>query len=511
MELFLVSILLAVLSIYAFLTKRNILLYFFLFSSALFVRMHYIQQDPFLHDWDERYHAVVAKNFITNPLLPVLREDPVLPYNFQDWWGNHIWLHKQPLFMWQMALSMKIFGINEFALRLPSAILCSFLCIIILRIGYLMKKPLAGMGAALLFCFSMFSIELTTGAIGMDHNDISMLFYVTCSIWALLEYYSSKNYKWLILVGLFSGLAILVKWLTGLLVYAAFGLNILIMERPKDYIKQFKRLFLTLIITLIIMLPWQIYIHTEYPVEAKYEFQFNQQHLTEAIEGHTGNYLFYFIELPKHFSYFLIPLIISGLILFLKSKLPTYFKIIILTSILTVYVFFTLLATTKVSAYVFMVYPLILLIIGLNYDYLYNKLVVKSGKKIGTVIVFMIIAISVYTNLKYETLRKTHERGLSNYNWDNRKIKIHNAEIYRSLDTTLNGSYIIFNGKSMEDVEALFYSNQNVYAWWPEKDVIDSLKSKGYKIAAFASHGNQILPQFIIEDKDIIIINKTLY
>lgn len=511
MELFIFSVLCALCAIYLFLNKRKIIVYLLLFSSALLVRIHYIQQDPYLHDWDERYHALVAKNFISNPSVPILRSNPVLPYDYQAWWENHIWVHKQPLFLWQMALSMKIFGINEVALRLPSAILCSFLCLIILRIGYLMDKPIAGLSGALLFCFSMFSIELTTGAMGMDHNDISMVFYVSCSIWALFEYYNSKNHIWLIFVGIFSGFAILVKWLTGLLVYAGFGLKIILTDSPKIYIKQFSKLLLTLFVTTLVMLPWQIYILSEFPDEAKYEFQFNHQHMTTPIEGHSGNYLFYFNELPKHFSFLLIPLIITGFLIFFKNKIPKFLKIHIFSSIFIVYLFFTFFVVTKVSAYVFIVYPLILFIIGLNYDYLYNKLVIKFGSAVAAVVLFIFIVISAYSNLKYETLRKTHQRGLSNYNWENRNAKIHNSEIYKNLDATLKDNYIIFNGKPMEDVEALFYSNQNVYSWWPEKKVIDSLKSKGYKIAAFASHGNQILPQFILDDKDIIIINKILY
>src|SRR5690554_3270454 len=49
--------------------------------------------DPFLVLWDEQYHALVAKNIVSNPLKPMLYADPVLPYDFADWTKNHIWLH----------------------------------------------------------------------------------------------------------------------------------------------------------------------------------------------------------------------------------------------------------------------------------------------------------------------------------------------------------------------------------------------------------------------------------
>ena len=55
----------------------------------------YSASDRYLHNWDERYHALVAKNMIEHPLRPTLYENPVLPFDSKDWERNHIWLHKQ--------------------------------------------------------------------------------------------------------------------------------------------------------------------------------------------------------------------------------------------------------------------------------------------------------------------------------------------------------------------------------------------------------------------------------
>jgi hypothetical protein len=79
--------------------------------------------DMFLHGWDERYHALVAKNLIKHPLVPTLYDDPALPYDYRSWDANHVWLHKQPVPLWAMALSMRTFGVNEIALRSPSILL----------------------------------------------------------------------------------------------------------------------------------------------------------------------------------------------------------------------------------------------------------------------------------------------------------------------------------------------------------------------------------------------------
>ena len=76
--------------------------------------------DPFLHAWDERYHALVAKNLMANPFVPLLYKRPLLPYDYHNWSNNHVWLHKQPLSLWLMSFSLNLFGNTEGAVRIPS-------------------------------------------------------------------------------------------------------------------------------------------------------------------------------------------------------------------------------------------------------------------------------------------------------------------------------------------------------------------------------------------------------
>jgi len=49
-----------------------------------------ISADPYLHDWDERYHALVAKNMLRHPFLPTLYETPLLSFDYKSWTGNHV-------------------------------------------------------------------------------------------------------------------------------------------------------------------------------------------------------------------------------------------------------------------------------------------------------------------------------------------------------------------------------------------------------------------------------------
>jgi 4-amino-4-deoxy-L-arabinose transferase len=111
----------------------NLSILFIVLSGLIFY--FFTASDFFLHAWDERYHALVAKNLLKHPFYPTLYDNPILPYDYRSWVGNHIWVHKQPLPLWLMAGSMKIFGINEIALRLPSIIMSTAGIFLTFRIG----------------------------------------------------------------------------------------------------------------------------------------------------------------------------------------------------------------------------------------------------------------------------------------------------------------------------------------------------------------------------------------
>jgi hypothetical protein len=77
----------------------------------------------FIFIWDEQYHALVAKNMMEDPFRPMLLKHQLLPIDPTHWISNHLWLHKQPLFMWQMAFAMRVFGVSEWAFRIPDLVM----------------------------------------------------------------------------------------------------------------------------------------------------------------------------------------------------------------------------------------------------------------------------------------------------------------------------------------------------------------------------------------------------
>jgi len=157
------SIIILVLAV-VFFRKNNIKLsLFLLFIGAFGVGCFIALLDPYLHTWDELFHALVAKNIMNNPFQPVLYKNPIFNYDYKLWTDNHIWLHKQPLFLWQIALSMKFFGINEFSVRLPSVIMHAIILIFIYRIGKISLNSKIGFYGALFFSLTYYPLELISG------------------------------------------------------------------------------------------------------------------------------------------------------------------------------------------------------------------------------------------------------------------------------------------------------------------------------------------------------------
>nr|MBP9152923.1 glycosyltransferase family 39 protein [Flavobacteriales bacterium] len=218
------------LSIWGFSQKRMSVAVAALTVSALFFYSFVAILDPFLHIWDERFHALVAKNLAHHPLLPTLYDQPIVSIAYDRWDRAVVWLHKQPLFLWQIAASYKLWGFNEFGLRFPSALMSALLIPISYRVGKLLMNDATGYIAAILMMSSFYTVQLVSGVQGMEHNDVAFLFYVSASIWAWVEYEHAPNankWCWAVLIGLFVGAAVLCKWLVGLLVYAAFSSQLL--------------------------------------------------------------------------------------------------------------------------------------------------------------------------------------------------------------------------------------------------------------------------------------------
>jgi 4-amino-4-deoxy-L-arabinose transferase-like glycosyltransferase len=159
-----------------------------------------------LFDWDEINFAEIAREMIVlgNYLEPHI--------NFESF------TEKPPMFMWLQALSMTIFGVGEYASRLPNAIMGIIVLPVIYNIGKTVYDNKFGYFWALAYFGSILPhLYFKSGIIDPIFN-----FFIFSSLYFLIRYYWAKKDFWgisrsrkpnfyLNFGALFAGIAILTK------------------------------------------------------------------------------------------------------------------------------------------------------------------------------------------------------------------------------------------------------------------------------------------------------------
>lgn len=483
-----------------------------IFILALILRIYCILIDPYFHNWDEHFHALVGKNMADNPLMPVLRVSPILDYDYKAWCCNHVWLHKPPLAFWHIACSINFFGSNVFAVRFPSALLGALLVYPVYDIAKTLFNFRTAIISSLLIATFFFQIEQASGAIGMDHVDLIFSFYTTMSIWALIKFLNGNvNWKYLIFISLFSAFAVLTKWLVGLLVFSVWGFIIIarsIIHRNINY-KSLYQIFISFSITFLIVVPWYWYIFNLFPVEAEYTLQYNARHFWESLEGHGGTWTFYLDQLDFQFGKLGTFLFFIGLF-----KLGIHFKerkqpevLAILLSILIIFIFFSL-AKTKLIGYTMVISSIIVIMFGFVIDQMLTKL---KEPNYSWEYYFFGVFLLIFYWFRPQEMAAIRQGTNNTYNLsENRNNKIHNTIIYKQLNDLVPDDYIIFNCKEFEDVDAMFFSDRNVYHWWLSEEQFRELKKKNIKVALFKPFGNQHPPAYLLNDPDVLVIDREL-
>jgi 4-amino-4-deoxy-L-arabinose transferase-like glycosyltransferase len=258
---------------------------------------------------DEVFHAIVARNFLKHPLTPTLVDQPFLVYDRNDWLANHIWLHKPPMALWQIALSYSIIGVGTLALRLPSAILSTLAAWLTYLIGCHLLDRKAALIAAALQAFNPVILMLVNGYVFSDHVDISLLFWTELAIYFLVRAVQSPGHANLILCGVAQGLAFLSK------TYPAFLVTILAVAAFRRI--KIKGLLVILLSTALTIAPWLIWTAIRFPHEFAHENLQILHHLNENVENWAAPWdqvVFYYWISIFHVYY---PTIIASAAIFL--------------------------------------------------------------------------------------------------------------------------------------------------------------------------------------------------
>jgi 4-amino-4-deoxy-L-arabinose transferase len=239
--------------------------------------------------WDESFHALVAKNLLKHPLKPTLVDLPFLPYDYRGWGENHVWLHKPILPLWQIALSYALFGVNAFALRLPSALLSTGAVLLTYLIGKELLDRRAALVAATAQAFNPSLMQLIHGYLYSDHIDIALLFWVEVGVYFVVRTMRTGRLRDATLAGVAQGLAYHSKSylgliITGLAVTAWLLPTIRLGRRDASQVRG-RHILILLGATLVTVAPWTLHCIANYPQEWFHEEIYVWLHLTTDIEA----------------------------------------------------------------------------------------------------------------------------------------------------------------------------------------------------------------------------------
>ncbi len=215
---------------------------FLILISAIFFFIPFLGS-VHLFDWDEINFAESAREMIVSGNFSRVQID------FHPFW------EKPPLFFWMQALSMKTFGINEFAARFPNAVIGIVTLVTFFFLGKKLYDEKFGLIWALAYLGSFLPhFYFKSGIIDPFFN-----FFIFLTVVFLAKSISktgeSKGLKYALFAGISIGLATLTKGPVGLLITAISILVYWIIMRFKK-ITNWKNILIFALSCLIISSLW---------------------------------------------------------------------------------------------------------------------------------------------------------------------------------------------------------------------------------------------------------------
>lgn len=191
-----------------------------------------------LFDWDEINFAECAREMIeTGNYMRVY-------IDYEPFW------EKPPLFFWLQVISMKIFGINEFAARFPNAVIGMIAMVALFNIGTTLKDKKFGLIWVLSYAGSILPFFYFKSGI------IDPLFnlFMFLAVYFLYKTISSGN-RYYIFAGIATGLAVMVKGPVGYLL-PSLTYGIIWLLKRKDKVLSIKGFFIYTLFTILTASVW---------------------------------------------------------------------------------------------------------------------------------------------------------------------------------------------------------------------------------------------------------------
>jgi len=227
--------------------RGNWVVYLIVVLCAAAIYLGCIISPPSLQDDVDAVQAQIARNMLTSGDWVTARLDGV------------IYLEKAPLIYWLIAISYKIFGVHDWAARIPIALSAIALCWLTAAIGVWAFGKRAGFYAGL--CMSTcIGLWLFTRVL---IPDVMLTLTIALTMWALLRALDEDEphpRAWAYILAASLGTGLLLKSLIGVVFPVAAGLIYLAITRQLLSARTWKRLhpFTGTLIILVIAVPWHV-------------------------------------------------------------------------------------------------------------------------------------------------------------------------------------------------------------------------------------------------------------
>ena len=397
---------------------------------VLFLQFYKLGELPIVQ-WDESRLAVNAAEMSqSNNFLVSTFENKADLYNT-----------KPPLLVWIQTLCIKVFGLTEWSVRLPSALaaLACFFAVFYLVFS-ISKNIYFGLLATILLATSGGFIQLH-GSMTGDYDTL-----LTAFVLAALMYFRSfivdQNDKALIGFTIFQSLALLCKSAAGIIPIPVY---LIVCFAYKDY-SRLKPLLMALLIS---VMPFISYIFIREMAEGGYlqAIWNNDFHgrFSKALEGHTSEWYYYIVNLFDyrfHYWIWLLPVILL-ICPFIKDKNLRFFSLSFLG-----YLFFLSMASTRIHWYDMPLLPLVAILLSYGLFVLYSKIKQPVLKIILTLGILGALVIPIKDKFDFIAYRKGLILDPGHYELSHR-MKAH--------DKTHKAKYIA----NWYDAEFFFYTRQH--------------------------------------------------
>jgi 4-amino-4-deoxy-L-arabinose transferase-like glycosyltransferase len=182
--------------------------------------------------------------------------------------NNFITVDKPPAALWVTGLSVRLFGMNSWAVLVPEALMgVGTVAVLYATVRRTVADPTRGAIAGLIAGTILAFTPAATLMFRYNNPDALLVLLMVTAAYFLTRAISGASWRWLALVGAALGLAFLTKMLAGLMVLPAFGLAYLLFA-PTNWWRRVLHL-LGSAVTLVISAGWWVAIVQLWPAASR--------------------------------------------------------------------------------------------------------------------------------------------------------------------------------------------------------------------------------------------------